>query len=316
MVDLDDIRKDRPIPPPKLPPYFTIEQPLHILSDVIKERGLQNGTIAVEKELLSDPRSHSVLVKDNPRARLVEADGIFVELQKVKTPDEITALKGATQLTIKGIQAIVSSRVLGATIGELHLRYKRGVLKAATPDNAMHLDALRAGITAGDFLSTLHWPGKQVTKGDIIWVDAGVNLFGYYADMGRTFSVGKPDALSKKVFSALKDGFEEGLRRIKPGVKFKEIHKAIQDRVVKSGLEWYARGSMGHMLGIGPGTHQPPPFISAEEETEFEANMVLCVENPAYVNGLGGFQIEEELLITTTGYEVLTKELPRDIVEV
>jgi Xaa-Pro dipeptidase len=316
LADLEDIKKGQARMPEKLPAYFSIERPLQMLSEILRERGLQDARIAIENNLMNDQKSYSLLTKEHPKAKFVEAESIFSDLQKVKSQEEIRVLRGAADLTIKGIQSVVRGGVEHATIGELSLRYKRGVYEAATPENAMQLDSLRAGISSGDFLSSLHWPGKRIEKGEIIWIDAGVNLFGYYADMGRTFSVGKPDVLSRKIFSALKAGYEEGLARVKPGVMLKEIHKAIQDTVNKSGLEWYVRGSMGHMLSIGPGTHQPPPFISAEEETEIEVNMVFSVENAAYVTGLGGFQIEEELLIIPGGYEVLTKELPRDMVEV
>ena len=70
---------------------------------------------------------------------------------------------------------------------------------------------------------------------------------------------------------------------------------------------------MGHSIGIGP--IEQPPYISAEEETELEPNMVICVECGAYVLGrFGAFQIEDMLLVTPGGHEVLTN-LPREMIE-
>lgn len=133
--------------------------------------------------------------------------------------------------------------------------------------------------------------------------------------MGRTFSVGKPGKLQKKLYVALKAGYEEAISRIKPGVKMKEIHRALQETVNKGGFEWYARGHMGHMVGIGPGAVEQPPFVSADEETDLEPNMVMCVECGTYVAGrFGAFQIEDMILVTSDGYEQLTK-LPRDMIE-
>jgi Xaa-Pro aminopeptidase len=71
---------------------------------------------------------------------------------------------------------------------------------------------------------------------------------------------------------------------------------------------------MGHAGGVAPGAEQPP-FISATEERVFEPGMVICVESPLYVNGLGGFQVEDEIVITKNGIEVLNA-FPRDMVEV
>ncbi|MAF85172.1 MAG: hypothetical protein CL875_01595 [Dehalococcoidales bacterium] len=132
--------------------------------------------------------------------------------------------------------------------------------------------------------------------------------------MGRTFSVGQPGDLQKKIYTALKAGLEQGLSRVKPGVKMKEIYRVIQETVNRSGLKWCARQNMGHMLGIGPGNSQETPMISPDEETELKPNMVMCIENGAYLGRVGAFQLEEEVVVTPDGYKLLTK-LPRDMIE-
>ena len=78
-------------------------------------------------------------------------------------------------------------------------------------------------------------------------------------------------------------------------------------------MDWYTRGHLGHSVGIYPPCEQPP-FICADDETELEPHMVMCLETPLYVGGLGAFQIEDMILITPDGHEVLT-QLPRDMLE-
>ena len=230
------------------------------------------------------------------------------------TKEEIEALKEAVALAEAGIRAMIEGGVRGATIGELHLKYKRGIWKAATSAQAMALEGVRATITSGDFFQSEVSPQVRVARKDIIFIDNGVTVRGYTSDMGRSFSVGKPSALQKRIFSALKDGYEEGLSRVRPGVKLKELYWAVQDRIRRGGLDWHSRGHMGHMVGIGSMTEQPP-WISKEEETILEPNMVLCLEIGTYLTGrLGAFQIEDVLVVHSKGYECINK-LPRDLIE-
>ncbi|MFC1979481.1 M24 family metallopeptidase [Chloroflexota bacterium] len=303
--------------PPKPPKHLAVQTAVNILSDCLVEKGLQDSVIASENNLLADSDAHSLLIKCLPKVNFVEAENIFFELRKIKTEDEIRALQLAGDLTVKGFKAIIEGAVSGATIGELQLRYKRGVMEAADADNAMWLEDVRAGITAGDYFKSLQSQEYRVSEGDIIWSDGGLVVYGYTSDMARTFSVGKPGTLQKKIFTTLKSGYEEALSLIKPGVQLKEVYKTIHHAMHMGGFDWYARGHCGHSVGIGPGKGEQPPMITAVEESVFEPNMVIAVECGCYVSGhFGGFSIEEMLRITPDGYEVMTGELSRDMLEI
>ena len=103
---------------------------------------------------------------------------------------------------------------------------------------------------------------------------------------------------------------------VKPGIKMNSIYQAIHQTVHENGIDWFARGHTGHMvgIGIGPGHIEQPPFISAGENLELEPNMVLTLEIGTYINGIAAIQIEDEILVTPAGCEVLTN-LPRDLIE-
>lgn len=312
MANVDDIILGKAKKPPQLPAQISLEHALGMLSDVLREKGLHDGTISIEQNLFEPPAYH-ILSSQNPKARFVEAESIFWELRKIKTEDEIKALRLAAELGVEGIRALVKGNVLGATISELQRRYKMGVLQATTGLAELDFEFLHTLITAGT-PSTLDSLGYRVAKGDIIYIDNGVTVSGYNSDMGRTFVVGRPSDLQKKIYAALRTGYEEGLATIKPGVKMKQIHRVIHDTINKSGLDWFARGHVGHMLGIGPGFIEQPPKVSADEETELEPNMVMTIEIGTYVTGLAAFQLEDVILVTPEGHELLT-QLPRDMTE-
>ena len=314
MAPIDQVRKGQ-VQRAELPEQFSYDELYGMLSDVFREKGVDQGTIALEQNLFAS-QPFEVLSRQNPKAKFVAGDGLFFDLRKIKTQEEIKELKLSSELSERGIAEMQNACAPGVTVGELRLHYQMGVLKASLEQGPMNMDFLHNIISAGDPLSA-EMPEKKVEKGDIIFIDCGVQVNGYNSDMGRTFVVGKPDDLQQKIHRALKAGYEEGLARLGPGVKMNEIYKTIHQTVRASDLEWFARGHVGHMVGVGvgPGYIEQPPFLSEKENQVLETNMVVTVEIGTYVTGFGAFQIEDMILITEKGYETFTK-LPRDLVEI
>lgn len=311
IVDVQDIVKNK-IKRQEKPAQFDFKEIYSRLGNILKDKGFQGGTIGIEKDSYT-PKAYSLLEEYNPKTRFVDAEALFWDLRSIKTPEEIQILKSALQITEMGLKAMVDGKVEGATIGELYYRYKMGVMRGINKENAMSFELSRAMISVGDHFASVRKPDYKISKGQSIYCDMGLTLNGYLSDIGRTFMVGKPTDLHKKIFGAIKAGYEAALAKLGPGVKMKEIFESAVGTTRKAGLDWYTRGHMGHSVGVAPGAEQPP-FISATEERVFEPNMVICLEAPLYVEGLGGFQIEDEILITEKGYEVWNT-LPRDMVE-
>jgi Xaa-Pro dipeptidase len=314
IIEADEIVKGKVKIDKDKPVQFSLENVFSFLSEILKERKLDKGVIGVEKNLIQSVEKYAILRKQNPKAKFVEADDLFWDLRKVKTEGEVKIIRAAADLAVKGLQAMIEGGVLGATIGELHLRYKRGVFQAASADQAMDLEKVRATVTSGDHLGTIEDAGYKIRKGDVIFEDNGVTLFGYTSDIGRTFSVGTPAEMPKKLYEALKKGYEDAVSIIRPGVKMKEIHRTLHETVNKMGFDWFARGHTGHTIGIGPA--EQPPFFSKDEETLLESNMVVAVECAVHPIGrFGGLQIEDMFLVTPSGKENLSELLSREMVE-
>ena len=312
IVDVEDLKKGTAVAKER-PKQFMEELVFQLFSDIIAEKGLKAGVIAVESSLLKNQQSVSIMTKLNPKIRLVEGDDLFWDLRKIKTEAEIKYIRIAASLGAKGLEAVIEDDLRGVSMGELHLRYNRGIWDAASADNAMDLKNVRLNISAGEHFATMENPGYCVSEGDMIWVDNGVTVFGYTSDMGRTFSVGKPTELQRGIFETIKEGYEKAVSLVKPGVQMKEIFLTLQETVHQKGYNWYARGHMGHSVGIG--RTEQPPFITPEEQTVLEPNMVICVECGLYTLGkFGAVQIEDMFFVTPSGHELLTP-LSRDMVE-
>lgn len=312
IVDVNDVIGNRLSRRPK-PSHYDDEQLCLLISSALKDNKLEESTIGVRMPV-TPGRTLSILCKQNPKAKFVEAEGILRQLRQIKTAEAIDAIRVAASLGVKGIHGMVAGGVLGEAVGELQLRYRRAVLQAVSCDTVMKFTFGRGvSIIAGDPATSLGSAAHKVSSGTTLFIDCGVVFNGYVSDMGRTFIVGKPNPLQLKIYRALRAGFEEGLALMKPGVTVKTIFNTVQDTIRRSGLEWYSRGHLGHGLGMYP-PEEEAPYICADDETVLEPNMVMCLETPLYVNGLGAFQIEDIFLITGGGHEILT-QISRDLVE-
>ena len=109
-------------------------------------------------------------------------------------------------------------------------------------------------------------------------------------------------------------GFISGSALLAPGIALAEVHAVTQDAIRAAGFSGYTRGHFGHGLGAGLGSEEWP-FISADATTVFEPGMVMAFECPWYITGVGGLIIENQVLITETGHEMMNS-LPFDLIEI
>ena len=139
----------------------------------------------------------------------------------------------------------------------------------------------------------------------MIKFDLGTVVGGLSSDFARTVVVGQPSRAAQELHAALLASLEAGLALLRPGVPLADIHAAMLDTVRSAGVPGYARGHFGHGLGNDPFSEQWP-FISADCPVAAEPDMVLAVEAPFYVDGLGGFIVEDQVLVTADGHAPMT----------
>ncbi|OYT72965.1 MAG: hypothetical protein CFK48_02060 [Armatimonadetes bacterium CP1_7O] len=144
---------------------------------------------------------------------------------------------------------------------------------------------------------------RRLQKGDFVTVDFGAKLNGYCSDLTRTVVVGKASAEQRRLYYAVLEALERCIAAIKPGKQGKQIDSLARRVLEKHGLADYFGHSVGHSLGIlvhdGSG-------LSFRDKAPLEAGMVLTVEPGVYVPGFGGVRIEQDVVVTETGCEVLT----------
>lgn len=283
------------------------------VQEAIADQGLMGKRIGVELEFapaVDVDRLNELL----PDTQLVNSSPLFRELRIIKTEPEIELLRLGNKLTDLGIMASLEGLNEETIQLDIYAKYHEAVFAAAREQHIIGFTSARTTVHLGPFLWGTGDPLRPAQRGDNIQFDSGVQISGYNTDIGRTFTFGPANDIQKRIEDALLAGYEAGLAELKPGRRYCDVFMATQEAVRKNGFPSYTRGHFGHSIGseiFG----EEWPWISESEERLIEPGMVIAFEVPYYINGIGGFQNEDNLLITEDGAESFNA-LPMELVTV
>jgi len=267
------------------------------LADVLSERRLAGSRVGYEGTALT-MNEYDLFQRTLPGTELIDASKLIASLKMVKSKSEIDNLRQAVQLAEQGIHGVQESIKAGITRNELAVSWQNAI------------EHHRQDISLTDTWEYISvgpnpWGGnKAVQSGDLIKVDVGCLVDGYTSDTGRTFVFDRPNAIQTELYNALLAGFTAGSELLRPGVALADVHRTTLAAIRSAGFPGYTRGHFGHGLGASVGSEQWP-FISADATVVFEPGMVMAFECPWYINGLGGMIVENQLLITDDGHEMM-----------
>ncbi|MBW6463737.1 MAG: Xaa-Pro peptidase family protein [Bacillota bacterium] len=292
----------------------------------------------VDKELPLDPSVNKLLYvdEDDPADVLKETLGDFnvlgVEMGKI-TLDLYNKIRNCshavemqdvgqalTQLRLhKDIEEIDLIRTAVSysdqVFNEIAAKIKPGITEKAILADIFNMISAKEGAVTNPFIiqalcgehtaSPHGEPGdRKLEKGDPLTIDFSVCYAYYWSDCTRTFFLGQPDPRMEIIYKINLAAQEKAFGKIKPGVKIKELDIAARSFVEKAGYGKYYLHRTGH--GIGLDVHELPNLHSVNEEY-LEEGMTFTVEPGIYVPGLGGVRIEDNVLVTADGVEILSR---------
>ena len=288
-----------------VPDKTAMESSMDKLVQFMKACDLADKKVGIELDYLPVPYYKS-LTEKFPEAEFVDISDLFVYARSVKQPDEIEMFRKLCRIADHGFTEVSKIAKIGVSERELVQCFREDVIKSG-----FCAPSSWSMFSTGPSSARLTLPGDGVVKdGDVVKFDAGVNAeFDFYTtDTSRAWIIGNGDPALLK----LKDRLYEGQRRMiaaaKPGLPINELYHTAYD-YVKEMFPCYRRGHQGHSISKGPATAEAP-YINASETRPLEAGMILAMEVPCYIDGVNGFNIEDMVLITEDGCEVLTPNTP------
>ena len=274
-----------------------VEDPVLVVADSLRARGLAEAVIGVEETHLSHA-DYGRLAGAMSHATLVRADELFEELRMVKTPSEIEAIRDIGAAA-EGIAAEVCERFgAGSTERELANFVAERYAEAGGDGLTMLV------VGSGPRSAAVNAPatGRALERGDVLRLDIIGTKGRYHSDVARTAVVGEPTAEQQHVYDLLLGVHRRCLDALRPGVLTSDVYRIYREAMDEAGLPPYH--FVGHGLGI---TLHEDPFVNELTSIPLAEGMVLCIEPLTLLEGRFGMQIEDEVLITSDGYEPFTE---------
>ncbi|QDS93519.1 putative peptidase [Roseimaritima multifibrata] len=234
-------------------------------------------------------------------ARTLVPTSAFIEAQRlIKDEDEIAILRRAVSIAERTFLSIRAR--LRPDWTELQMAHELESTMRELGASGCGFAPILA-IDANAALPHAH-PGSQVlNQASTLLVDWGAKFQGYTSDLTRTLSIGPPSDRFHEVYEVVLLAQQTAIEKIRPGIPLKEIDRAARDVIAQAGFGDYFGHGLGH--GIGLQVHESPRMASTSEET-LESGMVVTVEPGIYLPGEFGVRIEDDVLVTPEGNEVLS----------
>ena len=269
---------------------------LPTLIKVIKKYKVKN--LAFEQDYISFSQYQKL--KSIFSKKLIPTEEVVEEMRTVKDAREIKLIKKAISITLDTFKFI--KRILKPGMSELELsaeieRYIR--LKGA---NQTSFDMIVASGPNSSFPHAKR-TNRIITENEPLLVDLGVDYKGYKSDLTRVFFLGKMSILFKRVYETVKAAQQKAKSLIQPGAPIDQIDKRVRRFIAKKGFGKCFRHSLGH--GVGMEVHELPK-INSRNTKILKQGMIFTLEPAIYIENKFGVRIEEMMLVTSNGAEVLS----------
>ena len=252
-------------------------------------------------------KQHAHLVGLVPEGvELVAAGGIVEQLRAIKDGAEIDAIRAAAQLADAALEEVLVAGLVGRTELDVALDLEFAMRRLGA--QAVSFPPI---VACGEHGALPHAEPRRVTipAGTLVTIDWGAHLDGYASDCTRTFATGDLDPRDRAIYDLVLLAQEQALAAIRPGPTGKEVDAIAREIIEQAGHGEHFGHGLGHALGME--VHEGVPRLSRRNsDTALAAGHVVTVEPGVYVPGAVGVRIEDLVVVTEDGHEVLTS-LPK-----
>ena len=267
------------------------------------------GFDAVQTSVAGLEKLRKALPGNLRRAFFVPVEGLIARLREVKDADEIVLVRRAADLGCRLFEGILEHIVAGAPEVEVAaaLEFKARLAGAS----AMSFETI---VASGErsALPHGHATAAKLPKRGFCTLDFGVLLEGYCSDMTRTVHLGKANQREWDVYHSVLEAQKAAVAAVAPGISCGDVDEAARSVLRRDKLDRFFSHSTGH--GVGLEIHEGPR-LAAKQKQVLEAGMVVTIEPGVYLPGEFGIRIEDMVLVTQSGGEVLTAASPKAWIE-
>lgn len=275
------------------------------INELIKEENI--GRLGFEAEYITYKQFTDLY--DMIEAEITPVVGLIEKLREIKSPEEIANIRVACQINDTVFLKLLDKIKVGVTEKELsalcayYIKMEGGDVQIG---ESIFLTGKRSSLIIG------YATDAKLEEGDFLLMNYGTRYKGYLTDFSRTVVIGKPNSEQKRVYETVQNAQNAAINSIKAGALAKEPFYSSAKVFEDAGLIEYHYEGMGH--GIGLFMHEEP-FLDKNSKNILEKNSVLTVEPGIYIPEWGGVRLEDIVVVTETGCEILSKTT-KDLIEV
>jgi len=266
------------------------------------------GTLGIESESVTIAQQER-LFQFLPRWSPVPTKNIVEELRQIKDRDELIEIRCAINIAARAFQQVREQLHPALNEMEIGIMLEFSMRWLGAEDRSFPTI-----IGAGERAALPHGkPGEQVILGQShLLIDWGCVAKGYMSDLTRVLILTPGNKKLRTVYETVLKAQETAIAAIKPGKICEEIDAVARNIITDAGFGKHFGHGLGHSIGLR--IHEAPRLASGDK-TVLKAGMVLTVEPGIYLKGWGGIRIEDDILVTKSGCEVLSRDVPKTFEE-
>jgi Xaa-Pro dipeptidase len=278
------------------------DDPYQRVAQGLKDRGIASGVLGIEETVrfvFSDG-----VAKAAPTIRITSGTPVSAGCRVVKDSHELALMRLASQVTLKAYEAAWKALKDGMTQNDFAALVAQAHRKLGFEGGA--------GVQVGEYSALPHGSitPQVVREGSILLIDGGCSVEGYSSDISRTFVLGKPTDKMKQVFDIEYQAQTAALKAARPGVPCEAVDAAARKVIVDAGYGpdyKYFTHRVGH--GMGMDGHEWPYLVKGNR-LPLAPGMTFSDEPGIYIRGEFGVRIEDDMVITQNGAELMTPQSP------
>ena len=282
------------------------EIPVEVLARELKKEGLGSGKLGIDLDYLP-VSAYEALTAALPDAEFVNTTETVTGVRVIKGESEIALIEAATRQTHKAVLDAMEASNQGDSEADMAQKIANNIINYGA-DGTLFM-----AFASGERTKHPHTTAQSDVMprpGDIIRFDVGGTYGAFASDFARTYSAGRPSEEQKDVYAKLIRIQRETIEAVKPGVLAEDLFFLCKDLYAKHGLP-FTMPHIGHSFGVE--LHENP-MLRPGDKTPLVAGMVINIE-PMVKHATGTYHTEDLVLVTETGYRLLTlglapEELP------
>jgi Xaa-Pro dipeptidase len=282
------------------------QDPVQRTMETLDEMGLAEKRLGVERDSwFLTSRNYFKLQELLPKADLIDCSSTVEKVRMIKSPQEIEYIRRGALAASEGTRQAVVAIAAGKTENDVAAAAYRGLILGGS-----EYMGLAPFIASGPRSALAHatWSGREMEKGDVVFLEMAGSFHRYHGALMRTVSVGKPTDDVKAKSDAVIAGLSAAVETIKPGVTSDQVDKACRGTIAKAGYGQYFTHRTGYSIGVA----FPPDWgeghimsLKDGDQMVLREGMTFHMVPATLVYGQHGIGFSETVLVTGDGCEVL-----------